>query len=365
MPGGVGLVGAGRIAQLHAAALRELGVPLVGVVASTPARSAEGAHLLGADRAFDDLDALLNEPRVEAVHIATPSGKHHEQAERALRAGKHVVCEKPLTTSAADSARLVRLAHDTGLVGAVAYTYRFHPGVRDLRERAAALGRLLLVRASYLQAWLLDAGTEEWRLDPAQNGASRALADLGSHAVDLIEFVTGNRVHAVSATMREFVPTSTVIPTAGDDIVVIAFELEGGGIGSLQLSQVAIGHSNSLTLEVNGERGAMAMDLRDTTRIWWATRGDEPSHLPVGAYGTDEDYVAAYMSFLEATQRAMAGESVADLPTFQDCLRTHAVRDTILRSASERAWAAVPAHDEHEAVPSTEPRVELAAGVRK
>lgn len=364
MLGGVGLVGAGRIAQLHAAALRELGVPLVGVVASTPGRSVEAAHRLGAHRAFDDLDALLDDPRVEALHIATPSAKHSEQAERALRAGKHVICEKPLTTSAADSARLVRLAHDTGLVGAVAYTYRFHPVVQDLRARTEALGRPLLVRASYLQAWLLEARTAEWRLDPAQNGASRVLADLGCHAVDLIEFVTGDRVHAVSATTREFIPTPTDTPTAGDDIVVIAFELAGGGIGSLQLSQVAIGHSNSLTLEVNGERGAMALDLRDTTRIWWATRGDEPSHLPVGARGTDEDYVTAYVAFLEATQRAMAGESVADLPTFQDCLRTHAVRDTILRSASERAWNTVPVHDDHEAVPSTKPRVALAAGVR-
>lgn len=349
---GVGLVGAGRVAALHVAALRRLSVPVVGVVASTARRSAAAAERLGIDASHTDLDALLDDPRVDSIHVTTPTALHADQVEQVLRAGKHVVCEKPLSVTAAESVRLVQLAEERQLVGAVCYTYRFHPVVPQMRSRVRGLGRLGHVRASYLQEWLLDAPAHEWRLDPDRAGPSRALADIGSHVIDLIEFVTGHHVSAVAATIDRAVSLPGPKPGTGDDVAVVLFELEGAGIGSFQVSQVAVGRANSLTLEIHGTLGSAALDLEDTTRLWHAPRGGIARFVDVGPVrpmgevdgtdfpptGTIADHVSAYAAFVRAVRRTIAGEQEHEFPTFRDCLRTHAVRDAIIRSARERVW---------------------------
>ena len=359
MSTGVGLVGAGRVARLHVAALRELGIPLIGVVSSSPARAAAAARSWEAEGAFEDLDALVRDPRVDTVHIATPSALHADQVDRVLRAGKHVVCEKPLSTTAARSHELAALAEERGLVGAVAYTYRFHPVVAALRARVPALGDLRLVRMGYLQDWLLGADATEWRLDPTLNGPSRVLADIGSHAIDLIEHVTGDRVSAVSATV-----SSVLRATGGagaDDIAVASFELAGGAVGSLEVSQVAVGHTNTVRLELSGVDASAAIDLRDRMHVWHAEReGNGLERVPLPAMhgaptGTDADYLAAYVAFILAVRAAVAGVSDGVLPTFADCHRAHVVRDAVQRAARERAWVDIRASAEPPPGASTEP----------
>ena len=338
---GVGLVGAGRSADLHVAALRTLGISFAGLGSSSPARTAEAARRLGAQRPFDDLDAMLRDPRIDVVHVVTPSALHFDQVARALDTGKHVLCEKPLATTALEAERLARQADLAGLIGAVAYPYRFHPVVCEMRDRIGLVGRPLLVRASYLQGWLLDADPGEWRLDPERAGGSRALTDIGCHAIDLVEFVTGERVRGVSAVIGQAVPEARSGPGAADDSAVVSLDLSGGAIGSLIVSQVAIGAVNALTLDVYGTAGSATAALGDETRLEVAP-ADAAAGVgssngrggPGGASTPPSVYVDAYVDLFRAFHQAIIGARPAELPGFHDCARVLAVRDAVLRAAA-------------------------------
>ncbi len=204
----VAVAGTGFSGEVHAHAARRAGARLVGVAASTPANARDAAARLGADRAFADAEALANDPDVDVVHICTPNHLHVRLAEAALGAGKHVICEKPLATSAPEARRLVAAATGAGLVATVPFVYRFYPLVREARARIAsgAVGPLRLLHGSYLQDWLASEADDNWRVDPSQAGASRAFADIGSHWCDLVEFVTGDRLAAVCAESVTAVP---------------------------------------------------------------------------------------------------------------------------------------------------------------
>ena len=170
------VVGAGMIGAVHAGAIRAAGGEVAGVVASTPERGARAAEVWGATRGYPDLAAALEDDSVRIVHVCTPNALHVRQPEAALAAGKHVVCEKPLATSAADARRLTRLADEAGLVLAVPFVYRYHPLVQEIRERRlrGEFGDWQLIHGSYLQDWMLSADAMSWRIDPEAGGRSRA-----------------------------------------------------------------------------------------------------------------------------------------------------------------------------------------------
>ena len=170
---GVGVIGAGFIGPVHARAARLAGGHLVGLVGSSPERSRQLAAEAGASRVFSSAEDLIAHPEVDVVHICTPNHLHVPLAEAALRAGKHVVCEKPLALEAAGAARLVGLAGEAGLVAAVPFVYRFYPIVREARARVGRgdLGTVRLIHGSYLQDWLMEAGDYNWRVEAALGGA--------------------------------------------------------------------------------------------------------------------------------------------------------------------------------------------------
>ncbi|MBW8871958.1 MAG: Gfo/Idh/MocA family oxidoreductase, partial [Leifsonia sp.] len=198
----VAIVGGGFMAEVHSRAARAARAELAGIVSSSPERSQAAAERLGIGRAYGSLDDLLADDTVDVVHVTTPNALHADQAAAVLAAGKDVICEKPLATTVADAERLV--ADAEGRTATVPFVYRFHPMAREARARFASgqAGRVLSVNASYLQDWLLGSDDDNWRVDSAQGGRSRAFADIGSHLVDLVEFVSGDRVSRVSATKR-------------------------------------------------------------------------------------------------------------------------------------------------------------------
>src|SRR5713101_8552607 len=198
---GAAVVGTGLIGLVHVEALRRLGVQVHGVVGSSHARAAERAAALGLPPAYPSFEAMLADPRVEVVHITTPNHLHYPQAAAALAAGKHVVCEKPLAMTSAETGELVRLAQASGLVHAVNFNIRFYPICRHLHQlvRESGLGEVRLVSGHYLQDWLLLETDWNWRLDPELGGSLRAVADIGSHWIDLTSHVTGQRIVAVMA----------------------------------------------------------------------------------------------------------------------------------------------------------------------
>ena len=204
---GMGLVGPGFVGAHHIDAVRRLGfVDVVAVAASTSASAEAKARTLGVTRPTATYEALAADPDVDVVHVTTPNALHGPVIDAALAHGKHVVCDKPLATTAAEARRLRDAAAAAGVVHAVTFNYRGNPLVQQARAMVAAgeVGPVHLVHGAYLQDWLLEDTDYSWRLDPAQ-GESSAMADIGSHWCDLAQHVSGQRIAAVLASLTTVV----------------------------------------------------------------------------------------------------------------------------------------------------------------
>src|SRR5437870_3728712 len=206
---GAAVVGTGFIGVVHVEALRRLGVQVHGVVGSSRERAASRARGAGLPPAYESFQAMLEDPRIDVVHITSPNHLHREQAKAALEAGKHVVCEKPLAMNSAQSAELVEVAERSGRVHAVNFNLRFYATnqhVHGMIEKGD-LGDVRLVSGHYLQDWLLLDTDWNWRLHPQPGGDLRAVADIGSHWMDLTTLLTGQLITAVMADLTTFIKT--------------------------------------------------------------------------------------------------------------------------------------------------------------
>jgi predicted dehydrogenase len=297
---GAAVVGTGFIGAVHVDALRRLGVQVHGVVGSSGARGAERAQALGLPPAYESMEAMLADERVDVVHITSPNYLHHAHATAALKAGKHVVCEKPLAMNSIESGDLLRLAESSGLVHAVNFNIRFYPLCQHLHQlvRDGGLGAVRLVTGHYLQDWLLLDTDWNWRLDPALGGSLRAVSDIGSHWLDLTSFLVGSRVASVSADLETFIkirhqPTGPVETFAmgratntvarqisTEDCATIQVRYENGALGSLAVSQISAGRKNSLRVEIDGAGGAAAWSSEQPDELWLGHRESPNEILP-------------------------------------------------------------------------------------
>jgi predicted dehydrogenase len=370
------VAGTGFIGAVHVEALRRLGVEVLGVVAST----AERAQAKGLAPAYESYEALLADERVDVVHITTPNHLHHGQARDALAAGKHVVCEKPLATTSAESAELLELADKSGLVHCTNFNLRFYPIVHQARALVAsgALGAVWNVHGGYLQDWLLYPTDWNWRLEPEKGGALRAVADIGSHWMDLAQWVSGRRIEAVFADLRTTLPVRqrpagevetfaaaddverVDVEMASEDIAHLLFRLEGGCVGAAVVSQVSAGRKNALRLELDGSRGALAWDSERPEELWLGhrERANEqllrnPGLLEAEAQvrttlpgGHAEGFAETFRELYRAVYSAVAeGEMPAepDFPTFADGHLANVLGDVIIESNREQRWVEVSA----------------------
>ena len=201
------IVGSGFVARAHAVAVRDLGGTVVAVCSRTRAGAQLLADEIGNVTAYDSLDGLLRGEAVDVVHVCTPNALHADQALLALEHGTHVVCEKPLATTTAESGRMLEALKGSDRIGAVAYHARGYPLIEHMRATLAdgGLGELRVVHGRYvcddaLLVW------EGWRLLPESSGPTYVTADLGAHWLDLAEHVTGARISEVLADFRTFVP---------------------------------------------------------------------------------------------------------------------------------------------------------------
>lgn len=379
-PANVGavVVGTGFIGTVHVEALRRIGVGVRGVVGSTPERGAARAAALGVPRAYPSLDAALADASVDVVHVTSPNDLHVAQARAVLQAGRHVVCEKPLALTAAESAELVALAAASGLVNATNFNIRYYPLNQHAREVVAAgeLGDVRLVTGRYFQDWLVLASDWNWRLQPERGGALRAVGDIGSHWLDLMTFVTGRRVTAVMADLATFVgthyePTGPVATfatgraaeavareIATEDTATILLRFDGGARGALSVSQISPGRKNSLQYEIDGALAALAWDSEQPDQIWIGHRerpneillknpalmgpaGRAASALPGGHVEGFFDTFAAHFRAIYADVAAGAPSSSPGYPTFADGHDEMLVGDAVARSAREGRWVEV------------------------
>jgi predicted dehydrogenase len=376
---GAAVIGTGFIGTVHVEALRRIGVKVRGVLGSSPDRGAARAAALGVDRAYDSLHDLLADESVDVVHVTSPNDLHVPQAKAILAAGKHVVCEKPLAMTAGESAELVRLAAATGLVNATNFNIRYYPLNQHAHELVASggLGDVRLVTGRYFQDWLLLESDWNWRLQPDRGGALRAVGDIGSHWLDLMTFVTGQRIGAVMAELTTFIPTrheptgpvetfstdrsaeTVVRPISTEDTATILLRFEGGARGAVSISQISPGRKNSLVYEIDGSDGAWSWDSEQPDQAWRGHRdraneilirnpalmggaGQAASALPAGHV---EGFFDTFCAHFRAVYADVAVGGVSSphpgYPTFADGHDEMLVGDAIARSAREGRWVDV------------------------
>jgi len=380
----MGLVGAGFVGPHHIDAVRRLGfVDVVAIATSSEASARDKAQTLHVPKAFGHYQALIDDPAVHVVHIATPNHLHYPVAAAAIRKGKHVVSDKPLATTARDAQALLDEASRAGIVHAVTFNYRGNPLVQEARQRIARgeLGALQFVHGSYLQDWLLEPNDYSWRLDPAQGGASSAMADIGSHWCDLAEHITGLRISEVLASLRTVVPQrqkpsgtreafenteaspgTTTVAIAAEDLGSMLVRFNNGATGSCSVGQVCAGHKNDLAIEICGSAASIRWCQEQQNELWIGHRHranerlqKDPALVDPGVRryarlpgGHQEGWADAFYNvILEIYERIAAGTprsatAPTALATFADGLRSVRIVEAVLASArAGSVWTAV------------------------
>jgi predicted dehydrogenase len=375
---GAAVIGSGFIGTVHVEALRRLGVPVHGILGSSPERAAKRARELGIPRGYGSLAELLDDERVETVHVTSPNHLHHPQVVEILEAGRHVVCEKPLALTADESADLVQRAASSGKVNAVNFNIRFYPLNQHAHELVASgeLGEVRLVTGRYFQDWLLLETDWNWRLEPDRGGALRAVGDIGSHWLDLLTFITGRRITSVMADLATFIETrrqpagpvetfSTERATetverriATEDTATILIRFEGGARGSVAISQLSPGRKNSLQYEIDGSSAAASWDSEQPDQMWIGHR-DRPNEILIrnpalmGPAGRAAAVLpGGHVEGFADTFRALFSAIYADVgnggpspspvyPTFADGHDVMLVNDAVAASARDGRWTDV------------------------
>jgi predicted dehydrogenase len=372
------VIGTGFIGTVHVEELRRIGVQVRGVLGSTPERGERRAEALGVGHAYPSLDAVLDDPSVDVVHITSPNHLHVAQARQILAAGRHVVCEKPLAMTAGESAELVEVAAKSGLVNAVNFNIRFYPLHQHVREIVAAgeLGDVRFVTGHYFQDWLLLDTDWNWRLDPDKGGSLRAVGDIGSHWLDLVTFLTGQEIVAVMADLATFVTlrkqpqgpvetfsTERSADTVGrematEDVASIMLRFRNGARGAVSVSQISAGRKNSLQWEIDGSTSAAAWDSETPDHLWLGHR-DRPNELllrnpalmgPAGraASALPAGHVEGFADTFGALFRAIYADVARGAPsprppyaTFADGHDEMLVGDAVAESARLGRWVTV------------------------
>ncbi|GAA0903454.1 Gfo/Idh/MocA family protein [Virgisporangium aurantiacum] len=351
------VVGTGFMGSVHARSITAAGGELVAAVGSTPEKAQRAADLLGAARGVGTVSQALAEG-VDVLHVCTPNVTHSEISRPALEAGVAVVCEKPLATDVATAEALSVLAQRSGVVATVPFVYRYYASVREARNRLRGPGHPSpwLLHGSYLQDWMADAATTNWRVDPTAGGASRAFGDIGVHWCDLAEFVTGQRLTRVCARFGRSAatrpgPYGKSVPVTTEDGAVVSFETDTGAIGSVVVSQATAGRKNALSFSFDGPDASYGFCQETPESLWVGGRDfnqivlRDPARAkaPAGRSavlpsGHPQGYYECFADFVADTYAAIRGEHVEGLPTFADGLRAARITEAVVTSAASGSW---------------------------
>lgn len=377
----VGVIGTGFIGPAHIEGLRRLGIEVTGVLDISPERAQSKADEMHIERVYRSLEEMCSDPDLDVIHITSPNYLHYEHAKAVLLAGKHVVCEKPLAMNSNQSAELLALAEQKGLVNAVNFNLRFYPLAHQARTmiRAGELGDVHIIQGSYLQDWLLLPTDWNWRLEPELGGDMRAVADIGSHWLDLMGFISGLKIEAVLADFATFLPIrqkpkssidtyggklQTAIeyenrPVHTEDYATILLRYKSGARGVLTVSQVSAGRKNRLYYEIDGAKSALSWDSERPNELWIGHR-ERPNELlmkdpsllssearQLASYpgGHNEGFPDTFKQHYVAIYRFIKAGDFSiepDFPTFKDGHYGLMVGEAIQRSARVGQWVELP-----------------------
>ncbi len=376
---GTAIVGTGFMGGVHAETLRRIGVPIVGILGSTSGKSQQAAERLGIRRSYSQFEELLSDPDVTSLHIVTPNRLHCEMALAAIAAGKHVMCEKPLAMNARESAKLVELATaNPQLATAVNYNLRFYPLCIEARERfrQGEFGQLFHVSGSYVQDWLLRSTDYNWRVLADEAGDLRAIADIGTHWLDLIYSITAAEIDSVGADLKTVHPVRSrptgevetfaktdsgnteQIAITTDDYGSVLLRFRCGARANFFVSQVSAGRKNCLRFEIAGSEQSAAWNSELPNQLWLGHREQAnellsrdpallgPQARQATSYpgGHNEGYADSFKQCFDAFYRSIeegVPNALARYPTFIDGHREVRVCEAILKSHLTQKWIKV------------------------
>ncbi len=374
------VAGTGFIGPVHVEALKRLGINVIGVMGSSAAKSDAARKSLGLKKAYATFTDILQDEAVNAVHLAVPNILHYEMAKKTLQAGKHIMCEKPLAMTSGESEELVTIAKASGLQAGVCYNTRFYPLNIEARNKIQQgdLGNVFSVVGNYVQDWLLYETDYNWRVMAAQGGALRAVADIGTHWMDLVSSITGLTIESVFADLSIFHPTrkrpkgevetfsgKTTTQIETEDVAIdtedcgsILLRFKGGAKGCLWVSQLNAGRKNQMRYEISGAKGALAWNSETPNEIWYGHR-DKPNEIlgrdpalmsalsqPYMSYpgghheGFSDTFKQIFKSFYD---RVLDGNHAGGImyPTFAEGHHEIKVCEAILESNKTEKWVKI------------------------
>ena len=370
------VIGAGFMGRVHTEGIRRLGnVEVVAVAAITADEAATFGKVMGIDKTTGDYREILADPSIQAVHVCTPNALHYKISMDAMRAGKHVLCEKPLALSAAEAKEMAALAREKGLANCVNHNLRYYPLLQHARRmiEKGELGEILVVQGTYSQDWLLYDTDFNWRVETRDNGALRAMGDIGSHWMDMIQHLTGQKITSVCADLAIFHKTRKKpkvavetfagkqlrpedyeeVPIDTDDYGAVLLKLGGRAHGAFTVSQVSAGCKNRFQVEIFGTKSGLIWNQEEPNTLWIGERNSpnkivvkDPSLIEstVSGFaempgGHAEGYGDAHKQVYKRFYRKVADPSApVEYPTFEDGAWGMHLLEKVLESSRKRAW---------------------------
>ncbi len=371
------IVGSGFIAYAHIEALRRNNIEVSAIVSQTKQMAEQKAIEWGIPKAYESLDELLKDDSINVVHLATPNHLHYSQAIACLKAGKHVFCEKPLAMNSKESLEMIKLAKEKNLVAAINFNLRFYPMVQMAKDyiQKDKLGDVFIAQGFYSQDWLLYDTDWNWRLSSEEGGSLRAVADIGSHWLDMITFITGLKVKSVFADFKIFHETRKCpinamdtfsgkascnseyeeMPISTEDFAMIMLKFENGARGMTGISQVSAGRKNRLLFEVYGSKSGISWDSEKPNSLWIGHRDQaneilmkDPSLMPselsyLSAFpgGHQEGFPDVIKNIIYKVYTYIENGDFTikpEFPTFEDGHYEVLLCESLEKSAKEEKW---------------------------
>jgi predicted dehydrogenase len=375
------VIGTGFMGRVHTEAIRRLGnVEIAAVAAENDAFARAFAEATGVDNVVTDYQQVLADRSIEAVHVCTPNVLHYPIAKAAMQAGKHVLCEKPLSLSSAEARELVEIAADRGVANCLNHNLRYYPATQQIRAmiQNGELGQIQVVQGTYSQDWLLYDTDWNWRIVSKENGPLRVMGDIGSHWMDMIMYVTGLPITSLCADLQIFHKTRKKpkfavetfagktlrpedfeeVPIDTEDFGAVLLRLGERARGAFTASQVNVGCKNRFQIEIFGTRSGVMWN-QETPDILWIGHRNEPNQVMVKdpslmdakarsfadlPGGHSEGYDDAHKQcFRRFYARVADPKSAIEYPTFADGYQMMRILEKVIESAKTRSWVDVPA----------------------
>lgn len=372
----VGIIGMGYIGESHIEAIRRIGFCELYAVADTNfALAKEKADLYGIEKVYQSVDEMLADKEIDAVHNCTPNFLHKEINEKILRAGKHLFSEKPLTMNYAEAQELLKIkAEHPEVEAAVNFNYRMNPMAQEIRTRIqkGEAGDIRILTGHYCQDWLMYDTDYSWRLEPEVSGNSCALADIGSHWMDIVQHVTGHKIVSVFGDVVTVIPVRkkptaqqetfkdkvsddyVEVPVKNEDYAAVMFKTDRGATGVFHVTELAAGHGCELFFEINGSKCSYAWNQEQNDHMWVGRRGGDNSviirnpnliapeakpytNLAMGhPEGWNDAFKGNFYAFYRFLANGKQGERIYS--TLEDAAYVVKLTEKILQSSKEKKW---------------------------